>query len=419
MKKFNVPTLVWNGRKKLELKFPTSWKVSFAPMNGYRKPRITKNQIKNAIRNPVGTKSLQKIAKGKQEAVIVVDDMTRATPAYQVVPELLVELKAAGISDDHVRFIMGGGNHAAWYRDDFVKKLGEEIVEQYPVYNHNPFGNYEEVGKTTRGTPLIINAEYVSCDLRIGIGSVVPHCDAGFGGGAKLILPGISSIESAAHMHTLQSHNSLFEKTGTSWGQLSQNEIRADIEEAGEIVGIDMKIDALLNGIGDSAQIFAGDVHDEFRSAVACARDHYFTNGIPDEVDVLVANTYAKAIQASLAVSNWKHHVSKNGVMVLIAQAPGGQGTHFLQGKFGKKQFAHGYTNEKNPLKKLIVFSEYKTPDPLLPISDGEIIWLKNWGDVLREIESSFDHAPTVALLPNADIQCDERISTSSQTALN
>ena len=373
-------------------------------MNGYKKPRVSDDEIKRALREPIGTKSLAKIAADKKEAVIVVDDLTRATRAHQILPQLLTELKTAGISDDHVRFIIGSGLHAAWYRYDFAKKIGEENVEKYPVYNHTPFSNYEKLGETTKGTPVEINAEYASCDLRIGIGSVVPHPDSGFSGGAKILLPGVSSYESIKHMHVDVPASG----TETTWGQLIGNRLREDIDEAGDIAGIDMKIDVLLNGFADSSEIFAGKSREEFLRAIAISRQHYLTPTFPG-VDVLIVNTYAKASQASLGLINWKHRVKKNGVIVLIAQAPEGQGTHYLYGKFGKTNFAPGCVpSEQVAIKKLIVFSDYKVADPLFPIAANPIIWLKDWKDVIAEIKSISDE-PTVALLPNSDIQCDEQ----------
>ena len=408
--KFLVPSLAWYGQKELRLDFPEDWKISFLPMKGYSMRPLTDAEIKMALEHPIGTRRLAKLAQGKREVAIVVDDMTRATKAYQIIPHLLDELKTAGIPDEHIRFIIAAGLHAAWYRDDFAKKIGEEFVERYPVYNHNPFGNYEKVGITTRGIAVEVNAEYLSCDLRIGIGSVVPHGDAGFGGGAKIILPGISSYYSAYHMHlSSQEHHAEMEGAGPHWGSLKGNRIREDIDEAGKIAGMNMKIDVLLNGFGDTAKVFAGDLQQEFTSAIACARQHYFTPDMPDSFDVLIANTYAKANEASLALSNWKHRMKKESVMVIIAQAPEGQVTHYLFGKFGKRQSAPCYASEKTGFKKLIIFSEYKTPDPLLPIAESEEIWLKNWDDVVNELKSMFDHAPTVALLPNSEIQCDEQ----------
>ena len=392
--------MAWFGQKDLTLEFPEDWRVSFLPMNGYNKPLVSDDQIKRALREPIGSKSLAKIAQGKKEVVIVVDDLTRTTRAYQIVPHLLAELKKTGITDDHIRFIMGGGVHAAWYRYDFAKKIGEENVERYPVYNHNPFSNCERIAETTKGTPVEVNAEYTSCDLRIGIGSVVPHPESGFSGGAKILQPGISSYDSIKHLHA--------QSTTIAWGVLSGNRLREDIDEAGDIARIDMKIDVLLNGHSDSAEVLAGSPREEFSQAVAKARQHYLTPSFP-EPDVLIANTYAKASQASLGILNWKHRVKKNGVIVLIAQAPEGQGTHYLFGKFGKNIFAPGYVSSGNVEPgRIIVYSEYKVADPLLPISENHIMWLKDWKQVIAEIESVFTNPPRVALLPNSDIQCDQ-----------
>ncbi len=406
-KKFEAPTLAWFGQKKFKLKFPEGWMVSFLPMNGYEKPRATDEEIRRALREPIETKPLAKLAKDKKEVVIVVDDMTRPTKAYEVLPHVLRELKSAGVSDDHIRFIMGGGLHGAWYRYDFAKKIGEENVEKYPVYNRNPFANCEKVGETERGTPVEVNAEYNSCDLKIGIGAVVPHPSTGYGGGAKIILPGISSFDMVYHNHIIVHKQN--PPTDSYWGFFEDNVTRADIDEAGRIAGMDMKIDVMVNGVGDSASVFVGDLQKEFLQAVKQAKKHYLTRNMPEDVDVIVANTYAKANEATLALSNWKHRMKKNGIMVIIAQAPEGQVTHYLYGKFGKRQVAPGGSLSREiEFKKLIIYSEYRTPDPLLPITGSEMIWIRTWKEVIEEVKSSFDHEPKVAVLPNAEIQCDQ-----------
>ena len=169
-----------------------------------------------------------------------------------------------------------------------------------------------------------------------------------------------------------------------------------------------MKIDVLVNGFGDSSMVFAGGMKQEFLTAATHARHHYSTPYLPEDTDVIVANTYAKANEATLALSNWNRHLNKSGVMVIITHAPEGQTTHYLYGKFGKNQFAPGRgLVTKIKFKKLIVFGEFKTPDPLLPITESETIWLKSWEEVIEEVQASFTYEPRVVLLPNAEIQCD------------
>jgi nickel-dependent lactate racemase len=404
--RFEVPALAWFGQKMLGLEFPEDWLIEFYPMKGYMKPRISDDEIKKVIRVPIGCKPLSRLAEGKRDVVVVVDDMTRPTRAYQIVPHVMEELKKAGVPDDGIRFIMGGGTHGAWYRYDFAKKIGEDFVAKYPVYNHSPFNNCVKVGETKMGTPVEINAEYNSCDLKIGIGLIVPHPMVGYGGGAKIILPGIASYQMIYHNHVVVHRQN--PPMDTYMGYFRDNVTRADIDEAGKIAGMDLKIDVLVNGIGESTDVFAGDLQQEFLEGVKLAKTHYLTPEVPEDVDVIVANTYAKANEATIALGTWKHRIrKKDGVMVIIAQAPEGQTTHYLYGKFGKLQFAPGNNFPCDvQFRKVIVYSEYPTPDPFLPFSRCETLWLKSWREVIEELKSSFDHAPKVAVIPNAEIQC-------------
>ena len=185
-----VPQLAWYGTKELELPLPDSWQVEVCNMAGYNRPAMKPDQIKASISNPIGMPPIRELAKGKKEVVIIFDDMTRVTRVAEIVPFVLEELAEAGIPDDRIRFIIALGAHGAVNRLDFVKKLGEETVARFTVYNHDAFVNSTYVGTTTNcGTKVYVNEEVMKCDLKIAIGSVVPHPMGGFGGGGKIILP--------------------------------------------------------------------------------------------------------------------------------------------------------------------------------------------------------------------------------------
>ncbi|MFR9223843.1 MAG: lactate racemase domain-containing protein [Flavonifractor plautii] len=94
------------------------------------------------------------------------------------------------------------GNHAPLTRADFVQKLGEELVEQFPIYNHNPYENLVSVGTDRFGNEVLVNREFMRCDVRIGVGSVSPHPMNGFGGGGKLICPGLAGIRTTYANHS-------------------------------------------------------------------------------------------------------------------------------------------------------------------------------------------------------------------------
>ncbi|MCD6341557.1 MAG: DUF2088 domain-containing protein [Thaumarchaeota archaeon] len=145
-----VPEAAWSDRKERTLKFPAGWKVKIYPMNGYGAEAASRVEVLHALRNPIGAKPLRKLAEGKREVAIVFDDIARPTRVKEIVDPVLSELKAAGVRDDHIRFIAALGAHGAMNRTEFAKKLGDEIVERYPVYNHNPFHGLEFLGETSR-----------------------------------------------------------------------------------------------------------------------------------------------------------------------------------------------------------------------------------------------------------------------------
>ena len=196
-----VPKQMWYEEGELQLTFPESWEVVPCLMNGHDVPQIAPEQIKAAFDNPIGSPPLRKLARGRVEVAIIFDDISRPTRVADLMPYILEEMDAAGIPEGAIRFICASGAHGAHTFQDFQKKLGGEILDNFPVYNHNPYENCTYVGQTSMGTKLSINAEVMSCDLKIGIGSVIPHPQSGFGGGGKIVLPGIASIDSIETFH--------------------------------------------------------------------------------------------------------------------------------------------------------------------------------------------------------------------------
>ncbi len=178
-----------------ELAFPDRWEIHNLNPAGFEKPGLYPQQIREKIERPVEGPPLEEIARGKKQAVIVFDDMTRPTPVKDVAPYVLESLHRAGMKKDQIRFIWALGTHGAYDMINARKKLGEEIVEKYAVYNHDPFQNTVRVGRTPTGVELWFNREFMACDLKIGIGCITPHVHVGFGGGAKIILPGVAGIE--------------------------------------------------------------------------------------------------------------------------------------------------------------------------------------------------------------------------------
>jgi nickel-dependent lactate racemase len=191
----------WFGERDIDLAFPSTWEVTERRMAGHDKPALTDEEMRAAIRKPFGSPRLSELAKGKKQVVILFDDLPKPTPTSRIVPFVLEELHAGGITDEQIRFVNAPGTHRNMTYGEFAVKLGADIVEKYPVYQHNNYENLVNVGTTSNGTPVMVNREYMSCDLRLGIGSIIPHQAAGFGAGGKIILPGVSGMDAVAYNH--------------------------------------------------------------------------------------------------------------------------------------------------------------------------------------------------------------------------
>lgn len=393
----------------MKLDFPASWQVVPCRMNGHSAPELTSDQIIKAFSHPIGTSPLSKQARGKKNVAIIFDDNSRPTPTATLLPYILEELKEAGLPDKSIRLICATGCHAAHTYLDFEKKLGTNVLDRFPVYNHNIYENCTYAGKTSQGTELYVNSEVMNCDLKIGIGSVITHPQTGFGGGGKIILPGVSSIESIEHYHSLEFKARTEGKGNTiGMGNYTENPLVKDFQEAAGLAALDFKIDVIINGLGKACAIFCGDAQSEFYSAVEYAVPHYATKPVP-ATDVAVVNTFCKGNEAIIGmIIGITMLTEKGGDLVLIMDCPAGQVVHYLIGSFGKAVKGRHFqaVNYSLPwLKRVIVLCpqfEHSMADWL---SIPGTVWVKKWCDVLELLEQDYPAGAKAAIVPDGTIQ--------------
>ena len=405
-KKAVIPILAWYGDEELELEFPESWDVTVFKMKGHEAPPLSDAAIRKAFANSIGTKTIKELAKGKKEVAILFDDMSRATPTAMLIPYVLEELAAASILDDNIRFIAAIGAHGSMNGIDFRKKLGDEVMGRFLVYNHNPYENCTPLGVSSQGTPMSINSEFMACDLKIGIGSIVPH-PYGFGGGSKIILPGIASMETIA-----SNHNRLALTPTVAIGKLESNIILQDVIEAARMAGLDVKVDAILNLKREVTALFVGDPVEEHVEGVKLAVEHYATDMVRD-ADIVVANCFAKANEMILAPPIASPLLSpKGGDMVLVVVTPEGQINHYFDRSFGRNFGGQGWgplsrkTSLPKNTKKLTIMAPYSDKVGADWVAPYELVnWAKTWQEVIQDLRDRYGDKAKVAVIPDATMQ--------------
>ena len=142
-----LPMDSWYGNRRFDhlynlrpFRFPRSWHIEvFAPEGIVQARPLTGDEIRRGVQQAIGTEPLRKLAEERRDAVIIVDDLSRPTPAFAVLPCVLDELEAGGIVADRTKIIIGVGTHRPLSKAEQRRKLGKEILERVEVVNHNCF----------------------------------------------------------------------------------------------------------------------------------------------------------------------------------------------------------------------------------------------------------------------------------------
>jgi nickel-dependent lactate racemase len=227
---------------------------NFVPRLPARPSRIQEAEaVRDALHNPIGSNSIESHVSGGDKVVLLVDDWTRPTPAYKVVPIVIEELLNSGVKAEDIRIIVSCGNHSPMDRLQIEEKLGRDIVARFQVQNHNPVGDLADLGESQKGTPVLVNKVFMEADFKVAVGGILAHPVAGYGGGAKIIVPGVASERTINHNH------SLADSPNVAIGKAEGNPVREDMEDIARMAGLDFIVNVILNPEKEIICTVAGD----------------------------------------------------------------------------------------------------------------------------------------------------------------
>jgi lactate racemase len=272
-------------------------------------------EIQRAIEKPIGSKTISQIAVGKNTAVIICTDITRPTPDQLLIPPILDKLNKGGIPDKNIKVMIALGQHRKMSAKEVKEKVGEDVLRRVKVSQHDPDHNLFYLGKSKQGNKLWVNRDVVQAEVKISTGNIIPHRYAGYGGGAKSILPGVSSRETLSHNH-------LSVVTGEpALGKIEGNPVREEMEEAAKKIGLNMIVNTVMNVKNQIVKVVAGDPVVAFQAGVNICNSIYKCN-IPEKADIILASSFPMDIdfyQASKTLEAIEHIIKEKSTIIMLS----------------------------------------------------------------------------------------------------
>lgn len=407
-----MPTRAWYGDDDLTLDFPAEWQLHVLPPQDA--PPLDPAGIEAAFANPIGTSRIAQLARGKRSAAIVVDDCSRPTPVAQLVPYVLRELAEAGVPKSEIRFVIGGGSHRAQTQEEKEKKVGADIVANYQVTTHDFMaGNLRGLGALPDGTPLYFDPIVADAEFKMTIGGIYPHGAVGFGGGSKLILPGVAGFATMFNFHTFYPSRG----QGNIERQGDVPDHRDASEAAAAILGLDVVVNAVINSRREICNVYVGDFIQAQRAGARRARQVYGTH-IPADlrhrVDVVVVNAYpldSDPIQSGKAL--WARPHFDHAYTVVVNPAVDGICYHGLfdrsdWGRFNAQRLARTPMPDPEPVlgrrdQALIWSTNFPVHD--FPRKHPKDILVRRWETVIDLLRPAVPAQANVAVFPASGIQ--------------
>lgn len=314
-------TGAWYGDVPLALQMPESWDVTthWPTTPGPVGPA----EIAGRLASPVGRPRLRELAVGKAAPVILVDDLTRPTPADAVLPLLLEELRQAGIDPSHVTIVAATGTHGSPGRDALVRKIGREAASICRFLVHDDQRDLVRVGRTSFGTPVHLNREVAAADLVVGIGGIYPQHAVGFGGGSKIAL-GVLGRRTIARLH--------YRHPSMSGAYVTDNAFRRDLDEIAQMIGLLFVCSLLVDARRQIVRVVCGDPARFHSDEVEFAKAN-FAAPAPGDADVVIANTYPMDVSVTFMRSKGVVPLlgaNPRSSKVLVAACSEGLGHHGL-----------------------------------------------------------------------------------------
>jgi len=321
------------GRSGMPIEIPDDLDAQVLRLNPLPPLSAPMVELEDSLRSPIGGASLDRIARGRESACIVISDVTRPVPNEQILSALLACLHDCGIPENKITILVATGLHRPNEGAELEEMIGARIKDKYRVVNHaardragqTPIGEVP-LGFNGHSAAVAIDNEYIRSDLKITTGLIEPHLMAGYSGGRKLVCPGIASAETIMQFHSPP----MIGDPNAHAGNLKQNPVHAMSRAVAGIVGMDFICNVTLSEDRSITGVFSGDIDEAHMAGIAHVDKQSKVPCAPSDIVITSSAGYpldTTLYQAVKGMLGALPAIKQGGTMILAASLSQGLGS--------------------------------------------------------------------------------------------
>jgi len=292
----------------------------------YRAEYSEEELVERSLDFPIASPKLEELAKGKKNIVIISSDHTRPVPSKIITPILLRRIRSVA-PDARIRILVATGFHRPSTKEELFSKYGEDIVAHEEIVMHYSERDEDMVtlGKLPSGGDLIINKVAMEADLLLSEGFIESHFFAGFSGGRKSVLPGISSYKTIMANHSGEFINDKHSRTGN----LKHNLIHEDMAYAAKTAHLAFILNVVLDEDKKIIGSFAGDLEKAHKKGTVFVDSLSQVDAIESDITISTNGGYPLDQNIYQAVKGMTSAEATNklgGTIIMVAGCRDGHG---------------------------------------------------------------------------------------------
>ena len=309
--------------------------------------------VRQALADPIDSPPLSELAGKKKDACVVISDITRPVPNRIILPPMLNILEESGIKKEDITILIATGMHRPNQGEELESMVGREIMDNYKIINHycRKAETYRKIDEI-EGAPIELNKHYLDADLKILTGLIEPHFYAGYSGGCKALLPGISSYETMKFMHSFK----IIDHPKVRNCLLEGNPFHEYGIRVAKRADVDFILNVVINKQRKITGVFAG--HYNHAHLAGCEMVyHHCTARVDERVDMVITSGGGYPLdstfyQISKAMIAARDILKKGGTIVVACECREGLGSPEFCGIMtsvcSPQDFFDGYCDPKD-----------------------------------------------------------------------